>query len=675
MRKFYLLLPFFLLFSAFSFGQESNRINDGSPGFYDSLKGKTLPLFTKSATIGTKSAMAADEALVYVDYALANDGVVDGLTALGYTVTIASSWNDFSTQLASGDFGIAVAFAQDNGAFGNGFDVAAAENYISSGGKMVFATWNSGDEPIANLFEAHLTGNSNRNTVSITDTDIASGITNPFSLANPGWGIYSLGLEPLGGGEMLATFENGEAAMVLGNSGQTIMLGYLSDTPPAAERQAIFENVVKKLAGLCNEDIVVDNDEGQCGAVVTYDAPTADGAVVTQIDDSGFVSGDEFPVGETTQEFEFDYGGGDKDTCSFTVTVNDVEFPVIDCPANIVIENDPGEGGAVVWYSATQNFTGEFAPENWTLETNGGNGDVDLSEAPGKITLWGSDGDSGSEIFTEYKITIPADGSMSFTWNYLTLDEDGPSFDPFGYSVNGNYMQLSYDEGGIMQEDSETIALNAGDEFSFFVWTEDDVAGAGSSAVIDFVFSRGGVEVTDNCPGTDWAANYESGSFFPIGETEVVLTATDASGNTSTCSFAVTVNDTEGAEVVANPIDVYLDETGGYTLAPEDLEMMADGTTDNYTPFEELELSAYPHIFNCGQVGEPIHTRLTVEDNEGNISRAWTVVTVYDTIAPVFAPVADVEIVLEPGVAETAIEYPAIEVTDNCMPTPELIEG
>jgi hypothetical protein len=72
---------------------------------------------------------------------------------------------------------------------------------------------------------------------------------------------------------------------------------------------------------------------------------------------------------------------------------------------------------------------------------------------------------------------------------------------------------------------------------------------------------------------------------------------------------------------------------------------------------------------------EVIHTRLTVEDADGNISREWTTVTVLDTLPPAFVAVDSIEVVLEPGLAESAIEYPAIEVLDNCTVVPELVEG
>jgi len=63
-------------------------------------------------------------------------------------------------------------------------------------------------------------------------------------------------------------------------------------------------------------------------------------------------------VGVTVQEFEFDFGGGVTEICSFTVTVNDTEPPVIECSEDIVVSNDPGECGAIVNYS-NGTYSGE----------------------------------------------------------------------------------------------------------------------------------------------------------------------------------------------------------------------------------------------------------------------------------------------------------------------------
>lgn len=50
---------------------------------------------------------------------------------------------------------------------------------------------------------------------------------------------------------------------------------------------------------------------------------------------------------------------------------------------------------------------------------------------------------------------------------------------------------------------------------------------------------------TDNCSNVTITYSDSSGSFFPVGTTTVTVTATDSSGNSATCSFTITVNDTE----------------------------------------------------------------------------------------------------------------------------------
>jgi hypothetical protein len=59
------------------------------------------------------------------------------------------------------------------------------------------------------------------------------------------------------------------------------------------------------------------------------------------------------------------------------------------------------------------------------------------------------------------------------------------------------------------------------------------------TAVVNFT-----IGATDNCPGVVVSSSQPSGSAFPIGTTQVNCAATDSSGNQSTCSFTVTVQDT-----------------------------------------------------------------------------------------------------------------------------------
>jgi subtilisin-like proprotein convertase family protein len=78
----------------------------------------------------------------------------------------------------------------------------------------------------------------------------------------------------------------------------------------------------------CPANITQSNDPNQCGAVVTYPAPTSTG-------DCGTItcspaSGSFFPVGTTTVTCQSTGG-----SCTFTVTINDTQAPTIICPANV----------------------------------------------------------------------------------------------------------------------------------------------------------------------------------------------------------------------------------------------------------------------------------------------------------------------------------------------------
>jgi hypothetical protein len=61
--------------------------------------------------------------------------------------------------------------------------------------------------------------------------------------------------------------------------------------------------------------------------------------------------------------------------------------------------------------------------------------------------------------------------------------------------------------------------------------------GAGASCVtVTFATPT----ASDNCPGVTVACSPASGTCFPLGTTTVTCTATDAAGNTASCSFTVT---------------------------------------------------------------------------------------------------------------------------------------
>ena len=101
----------------------------------------------------------------------------------------------------------------------------------------------------------------------------------------------------------------------------------------------IEDNIVPTI--ICNTgkgDITVSNDPGQCGAIVMYGNQPSDncpGFTVAQT--AGNPNATFFPVGTTVNSFTVTDAGGNMASCSFSVTVNDTEKPVISC-SDITIE-------------------------------------------------------------------------------------------------------------------------------------------------------------------------------------------------------------------------------------------------------------------------------------------------------------------------------------------------
>ena len=89
---------------------------------------------------------------------------------------------------------------------------------------------------------------------------------------------------------------------------------------------------------VCPANITVNNDAGECGAIVTFTDVTTAGDCGGSLTYT-HASGDFFPVGTTTVTVTSDETGA---TCSFTITVNDNQLPVLTCPANKSVNMNAG---------------------------------------------------------------------------------------------------------------------------------------------------------------------------------------------------------------------------------------------------------------------------------------------------------------------------------------------
>jgi gliding motility-associated-like protein len=128
---------------------------------------------------------------------------------------------------------------------------------------------------------------------------------------------------------------------------------------------------------------------------------------------------------------------------------------------------------------------------------------------------------------------------------------------------------------------------------------------------------------SDNCSSGFF--RYLSRTDFNCSDTgapvSVTLTATDGSGNSSSCTAQVTVLDTVKPRVFVKPFNLILGPSGTGTLLPANVD---NGTFDNCG---SVTLSVSPDSFSCSDIGTKTVT-LTALDSHGNSASRNVTVTI-----------------------------------------------
>ncbi len=174
--------------------------------------------------------------------------------------------------------------------------------------------------------------------------------------------------------------------------------------------------------------------------------------------------------------------------CIFTVTVVDDEFPLLTCPGNLTRNTDPNQCTAVVTYSVT-------ATDN----------------CPGSALTWVGGLVSG-QAFPK--------GLTVVRWRVT---------DAVGQSVNCTF--------AVTVTDAQAPAISC----------PANVVRSTDPGLCTAVVSYTSATFSDNCSSANVVrtSGPASGSAFPKGVTVVTWQATDAVGASVSCSFSVTVNDTQ----------------------------------------------------------------------------------------------------------------------------------
>ena len=248
----------------------------------------------------------------------------------------------------------------------------------------------------------------------------------------------------------------------------------------------------------CNPAINVFNDVNQCGASLTIPAPLASdncpGVTVTGVRDDAQPLGAIYPIGQTIITWTAEDASNNTAFCTQIVNVVDQQDPTIFCPGNITMNVDPGQCSAVVTYTA-----------------------VTLDNCPGATVSFSPISGSTFTLGNHTVIATATDASGNTAicaFTVTVVDNEPPS----------------------ITCPSNITMPNAPNQ---------------CGAIVTFPAAT----AQDNCAGVTIGYSPSSGSFFPVGTTQVTATATDQAGNTSSCSFTVTVQDTQ-APTINCPVSV-----------------------------------------------------------------------------------------------------------------------
>ena len=418
------------------------------------------------------------------------------------------------------------------------------------------------------------------------------------------------------GDDLAVTFDDAAANTAADFEGTCNNLPAISGSFQAIVPLAMFNNENPNGAWTLN---ITDGALGDTG---TLDDWTLDFCLKTV---GTSITNYQFPVGTHNITWNYDDGNGNISSQQQQIIVTeDIQAPTFNCQ-DITVQLDASGNATVV------------------------PGDV-LESA--SISLTSGNNGSGALGNTLYTITTPVATTFSFDWDFNNPD---PGFELFGYFLNGAGVLLSNQN----ETGSTTVALNAGDEFSFVAQSFDNTFGAATVTITNFSpgfsgdfglsnwvfsnqnadgsFSSAPGEAADNCTPAANLTYALSQSIFDctdVGTNTVTLTVTDMAGNSSTCDPVITVLDNIFPTLSGIPADVTVDCN---SIPMASTAVTANDNCDTIGIIYNQTTTQLTNPALCGFYTYQITRTWSVADPSGNTTTNSQVITVQDIQDPIFA--------------------------------------
>ena len=341
----------------------------------------------------------------------------------------------------------------------------------------------------------------------------------------------------------------------------------------------------------------------RAGSYVDLAAATDNCGVTSLSSLSGtLLSGSQFELGSTNVVHVASDSQGNVGNCTFTVTVTDNQSPTITCPANIATPTDSGVCGAVA------NFSGATTTDNCGSTAGQTSGMVSGSTFP---------------VGTSSVVFTATDG------------------------INTNTC---------------TMTVSITDATPPVIVCPSDITSnrdAGKcNATVSFTPPVG----TDACNvTTSLTQGLPPGSVFPLGDTLVVYTAVDASGNQASCQLTVRVLDNDNPQITC-PGDIQANNTPGQ--CGTNVTYASPATSDCIvSTLGSVQAIGSGNVFSVGT-----HTETYNVTNVAGVSSMCSfVVAIADVELPqITCPTVAGVIGTDSGVCNATLTYTAPVGVDNC---------
>jgi len=346
-------------------------------------------------------------------------------------------------------------------------------------------------------------------------------------------------------------------------------------------------------------------------------------SISNSFNNSATLAGVQLPQGVTNITWSVTDGSGNTATCSFSVTVNDSQAPVITCQSDLTTGTSPNE----CYFQVTGN---EFDP-------------IVVSDNCGVVTVVNDYNDSSSLNGALFPV-----GLTTVIWT--ASDGSGNT------STCISHITVSDDElPTIICSDDQLRNTSAGVCSYIVQGTEFDPLSVNDNCIIQ--------SVVNNFNGS----NSLEGAELPVGITTITWTVTDGNGNTASCSFNVTVSDNE------NPtITCIGDQTRNtdsmmcfYTVQGEEFDPLASGDNcsiasliNNYNNSSSLEGAEFPLGIT--------NVKWTITDESGNTATCNFNITITDNQPPFITCPDNIVQVNDSGQCTAYITVPTPVFGDNC---------